>query len=217
MADQGDGDMVTFIQRIGRPTNLNIRLQCLTLDGMYRRGMDGGPACGEVPVPTNQALQTGLCKIVTHAMKLPTLRGAGHSSPYTAVSEGDLDEALARRPLQVVSDDHIASCPCAGQQVLTAQGAKFGEAGFKQDPCGDINGFSLHSTVSCVANDRKPRNRCDLCKMKGIHLRELATRLSLDTRKTCRAQRISSQRSRCPRRWISRLGMSQRSASCVAR
>ena len=39
--------------------------------------------------------------------------------------------------------------------MLTVQGKMPREPAFKQDLCADINGFSLHASVRCDAEDRK--------------------------------------------------------------
>ena len=65
-ADVADSGAVTLIQRFGSAANLNIRLHCLVLDGVYRRGIDGAPEFVEVPEPTDEArtlrpLQAAAC------------------------------------------------------------------------------------------------------------------------------------------------------------
>ena len=64
-ADEADSGAVTLIQRFGSAANLNVHLHCLVLDGVYRRGTDGAPEFIEAPVPTDEALQTVLHKIIT--------------------------------------------------------------------------------------------------------------------------------------------------------
>ena len=49
----------------------------------------------------------------------------------------------------------VAFGPRAGQRVLTVQGAMPREKEFKQTPCADIDGFSLHAAVRCGADDRQ--------------------------------------------------------------
>jgi hypothetical protein len=73
-----------------------------------------------------------------------------------ADSASDSDEARVLRPLQAAACTYrIAFGPRAGQKVLTLQGAMPKEAGFKQNLCADIQGFSLHAAVRCGANERK--------------------------------------------------------------
>ena len=46
-AEQADSGAVTLIQRLGSAANLNIRLHCLVLDGVYRR-TEGEPVFVDV-------------------------------------------------------------------------------------------------------------------------------------------------------------------------
>jgi hypothetical protein len=73
--DEADNGVVTLIQRFGSAANLNIRLNCLVLDRLYRRGTGGEPAFVEVPAPPNEAMQSILQKIITRMMKLVTRQG----------------------------------------------------------------------------------------------------------------------------------------------
>ncbi len=67
---------VTLIQRLGSAVaNLNIHLNCLVMDGVYRRGAEGEPVFGEVPAHSDEKLQAVLHKIITRIMKLLTRRG----------------------------------------------------------------------------------------------------------------------------------------------
>ena len=76
---------------------------------------------------------------------------------------GDSDEARTLRPLQTAARTYrIAFGPRAGQKVLTVQGAMPGEKGFKQTLCADIDGFSLHASVRCAADDRQAQEQ--LCR-----------------------------------------------------
>ena len=73
-----------------------------------------------------------------------------------ADNDGDSDEARTLRPLQAAACTYrIAFGPRAGQKVLTVQGAMPRETDFKQTLCADIDGFSLHATVRCGADDRQ--------------------------------------------------------------
>ncbi len=73
-----------------------------------------------------------------------------------ADNDGDSDEARTPRPLQAAACTcRIAIGPRAGQKVLTVQGAMPREKDFKQMLCADIDGFSLHAAVRCVAADRQ--------------------------------------------------------------
>jgi len=158
-ADEADSGVVTLIQRFGSAANLNVHLHCLVLDGVYRRGADGGPAFNEVPAPTDEVLQAVLHRIITRMMKLLTRRGVlieEQGQTYMADNDGDSDEACALRPLQAAACTYrIAFGPRAGQKVLTMQGAMPRESDFNQPPCADNNGFSLHAAVRCGANDRQ--------------------------------------------------------------
>jgi len=68
-AEEADSGVVTLIQPSlwmnGLAANLNIHLHCLVLDGVYRCDTEGEPVFVEVPVPTDEALQTVLHKIIT--------------------------------------------------------------------------------------------------------------------------------------------------------
>lgn len=105
---------------------MNIYLNCLVLDGVYRRGSGGAPEFVEVPAPTDEALQTVLHKIIIRMMKLLTRRGVlveEEGSTYMADNDGDSDEARTLRPLQAAACTYrIALGPRAGQKVLTLQG-----------------------------------------------------------------------------------------------
>ena len=100
------------------------------LDGVYRRGTDGAPEFIVAPVPTDEALQTVLHKIITRTMKLLTRRGVlveEEGSTYVADKDGDSDEARTLRPLQAAACTYrIAFGPRAGKKVLTVQGAERG-------------------------------------------------------------------------------------------
>ena len=89
----------------------------------------GDPLFVEVPAPSDEALQTVLHKIITRTMKLLTRRGVlVEEEGSTYIADNDAD---------------------------TLQGAMPREAGFKQDLCADMNGFSLHAAVRCGADDRQ--------------------------------------------------------------
>jgi hypothetical protein len=69
-------------------------------------------------------------------------------STYLADNDGDSDEARTLRPRQAAACTYrIAFGPRAGQKVLTVQGAMPREKDFKQTPCVDNKGFSLHASV----------------------------------------------------------------------
>jgi hypothetical protein len=55
-ADEGHGGAVTLFQRFGSAANLNIHLDCLVLDGVYRCGADGLPVFVEAGAPTDDQL-----------------------------------------------------------------------------------------------------------------------------------------------------------------
>ena len=73
--EEADSGAVTLIQRFGSAANLNIHLQCLVLDGVYRRSVEGAPEFVEAPAPTDEALHSVLHKIITRLMVLLTRRG----------------------------------------------------------------------------------------------------------------------------------------------
>ncbi len=77
------------------------------------------------------------------------------SSTYVLDKDGDPDEARSLMPLQAAACTYrIAFGPRAGRRVLTVQGVIPRDADFKQRLCADIDGFSLHTTVRCGADDR---------------------------------------------------------------
>ncbi len=54
-SDEGQGSAITQIQRFGLAANLNIRLHCLVLDGVYRSDAQPGsvrPDLAHLPRPT---------------------------------------------------------------------------------------------------------------------------------------------------------------------
>ncbi|NNF95797.1 MAG: IS91 family transposase, partial [Halobacteria archaeon] len=65
---------VTLIQRFGSAANLNIHLNCIFLDGVYRI-TDEGPVFQPVRAPTSEQLQTLLNQIIKRVMKLLTRTG----------------------------------------------------------------------------------------------------------------------------------------------
>ena len=79
-----------------------------------------------------------------------------------AHNDGGSDEACGLRPLQAAARTYrIALGPCAAQKVLALQGAMPMEPDCKQTMSADSNGFSLHVTVRCAADDRnKLEHRC---------------------------------------------------------
>ena len=85
--------------------------------------------------------------IIKRTMKLLTRRGVlveEEGSTYLADNDADSDEARGSgRCRRGVYLPH--RLPRAGQKVLTVQGAMPREKDFKQTPCADIDGFSLHA------------------------------------------------------------------------
>ena len=59
-SDEGQGGVVTLIQRFGSAANLNIHLHCLVLDGVYRCDGDGAPSFVEAGAPTDEELHERL-------------------------------------------------------------------------------------------------------------------------------------------------------------
>ena len=106
-ADEADSGAVMLIQPSwwlnGSAANLNIHLHCLVLDGVYRCDTEGAPVFVEVPVPTDEALQAVLHKIITRLMKLLTRKGClgkvGQTTRADSDSDSDSDEARVRRLL----------------------------------------------------------------------------------------------------------------------
>ena len=66
-AEEGHGGAVTLIQRFGSAANLNIRLHCLVLDGVYRCGM---------PTVRNRA-RCGRCRPRPSLTASPSARAPG--------------------------------------------------------------------------------------------------------------------------------------------
>jgi hypothetical protein len=155
---EADSGAVTLIQRFGSAANLNIHLHCLMLDGVYRH-TDGEPVFVEVAPPSDEALQAALQRIITRILKLLTRRGVlieEQGQTYMADNDADSDDVRTLRPLQAAACTYrIAFGPRAGQKVLTVQNAMPRDAGFKQDLCADINGFSLHAAVRCGSDERQ--------------------------------------------------------------
>ena len=78
-------------------------------------------------------------------------------SAYMADNDGDSDAARTLRTLQAAAcTDRITFGSRAGQKVLTGQGAMPSEKDFKQSPCANMQGFSLHVAVRYGADDRQP-------------------------------------------------------------
>ena len=76
-------------------------------------------------------------------------------STFIADIDGS-DEACMLRPLEAAACTYrIAFGPRAGQKVLTLQSAMPRGEDFRQTLCADSNGFSLHTTVRCGADDRQ--------------------------------------------------------------
>jgi hypothetical protein len=158
-SDDGHGGAVTLIQRFGSAANLNIHLHCLVLDGVYRRGADGGAEFVEVGAPTDDEVHALLQTIIARLMKLLTRRGVlveDTGQTYLAEPDADGDEARTLRPLQAAAVTYrIAFGPRAGRKVLTLRGAMPREDTARQALCADIDGFSLHAAVRVEAHDRK--------------------------------------------------------------
>jgi hypothetical protein len=75
------------------------------LDGVYKC-CDAGPIFGEVPAPTDEALQAVLHKIITGILKLLTRHGAlveEQGSTYIADNNDDSDDARTLRPVQAAA------------------------------------------------------------------------------------------------------------------
>ena len=98
-----------------------LRLRCLVLDGVYRRGAEGEPLFVQVPAPTDEALHAVLHRIITRTMKLLTRRGVlieEQGQTTMANNDSDSDEARALRPLQAAAwpcRPHLASGQAARQ------------------------------------------------------------------------------------------------------
>jgi hypothetical protein len=104
-ANEANSGAVTLIQSFGSAANLNNLLHRLMLDGVYKCD-DAGPIFGEVPAPTDEALQAVLHKIITGILKLLTRHGAlveELGSIYIADNDDDSDDARTLRPVQAAA------------------------------------------------------------------------------------------------------------------
>ena len=69
---------------------------------------------------------------------------------------GELGTARTLEPLMAAACTYrTAFGPRAGQKALTEQNAMPRDAGFEQALCDNMNGFSLHDTVRCGADERQ--------------------------------------------------------------
>jgi len=91
-ADDADSGAITLIQRFGSAANLNIHLNCLLLDGVYRRGTEGVPVFVEAPAPTDQALQAVLHKVITRLKTLSSSSAGGARPCFDHLGQGFLLE-----------------------------------------------------------------------------------------------------------------------------
>jgi hypothetical protein len=64
-ADEGHGGAVTLIQRFGSAANLDIHLQCLVLDGVYRRDAEGRQGFVEAVESTDDELHALLQSVTS--------------------------------------------------------------------------------------------------------------------------------------------------------
>ena len=98
---EADTGAVTLIQRFGSAANLNIRLHCLVLDGLYRSS-EGTPVFHEARAPTAVELQALLAKIITRILKGLTRQGyLIEEQGMTYLAEAEPGNALP--PLQAAS------------------------------------------------------------------------------------------------------------------
>jgi hypothetical protein len=157
--DEAHGGAVTLIQRFGSAAKLNIRLQCLVLDGVYRCDTAGAPIFVEAAAPTDEELHALLQTVIARLMKMFTRRGVlveDMGQTYLAEPDADGEETRTLRSLQAAAVTYrIAFGLRAGQKVLTLSGAMPREATARQPLCADIDGFSLHAGVRVEAHDRK--------------------------------------------------------------
>ena len=98
-ADEGQSGAATLIQRFGSAANLNIHLQCLVLDGVYRGDTAGAPIFVEAGAPTDNALHALLQTVIARLMKMLTRRGVlFEEMGQTYLAEPDAEEARTLRP-----------------------------------------------------------------------------------------------------------------------
>jgi hypothetical protein len=69
-ADEGHAGAATLTQRFGSAAKPNIRLRCLVLHGMYRRGAGGALTFVEADPSPEDELHALLQSVVTRPMKL---------------------------------------------------------------------------------------------------------------------------------------------------
>ena len=163
--DQAQTGAVTLIQLFGSAVNLNIHLQCLLLDGVYRL-TDGVPVFQPVPAPTTEQLQILLTRMITRLLKMLTRHGAlmkeDTGIPYLA--DPDHDPALASLH-SAACTYRIALGPRAGQKVLTWKDPAVRLAS-QEEPqpqgCVSAQGFSLHANTRCGPHQRSTLER--LCR-----------------------------------------------------
>ena len=146
--------------------SLNIHLHGLGVDGVYR-STDGEAVFIEVPAPTDEALPALLHKIISRLMELLTRRGVliaeVEGSGYLPDDDADSDEARALRPLQAaVCTYRTVFSPRSGDKVFSVQSAMPSDAAFTLTLCADVQGFSLHAAVHCVADERQALDQ--LCR-----------------------------------------------------
>jgi len=126
-ADEGHGGAVTQIQRLVSAANLNLHLQCLVLDGVFRCGADGAPAFVEASAPTDDELHALMQAVIARLMKMITRRGVlieEMGQTYLAEHDADGDEVSTMRPLQAAAVTYrIVFGPRAGQKLLTGRDA----------------------------------------------------------------------------------------------
>ena len=156
-----DTGAVTLIQRFGSAANLNIHLQCLVLDGVYRR-TEGEPEFQEAPARSRDELAGLLDKIIARLMKMLTLLGyLIEEEGNVCISDMDADNPLAS--LQAASCTYrIALGPRAGQKVLSLRTVLGRDKTATAGLCADAHGFSLHAGERCGTHQRKALER--LCR-----------------------------------------------------
>jgi len=164
---QADTGAVTLIQRFRSAANLNIHLQCLLLDGVYRI-TEGAPVFHAVRAPTAEQLRLLLIRMIKRLVRLLTRKGyLIEEQGMTYLVDHDPESALA--PLQAAACTYrIAFGPRAGQKVLTLPTVPNPVAPSTSQRCVNEQGFSLHAEVWLAINQRhKLESQAQGCSLLG--------------------------------------------------
>ena len=149
-----EGGAVTFVQRFGGSSNLNVHFHVLVLDGAFVRANDG-TRFHETPPPSREAIATVAQRVHDRAVRWLRRHDLVRSEERRAddASEGTALDACATLALRVaglvdVSANRVEARPT---NPLDARGpARFSAA---------FEGFDVHAAVRVEANDDEARER----------------------------------------------------------